>query len=106
MVVFHVTFFDSLHSIGKPLASEIPWPSGPRNCGQVSPAVRIGQAAAKTSATTKPTRIEGRSLQLVEPSRVGRPNESTIIFGRLPRHGATHLARPTLPWIERAPRWP
>ena len=31
---FHVIFFSSFHTIGMPFASECPWPSGPRNCGQ------------------------------------------------------------------------
>src|SRR4051794_18434631 len=31
--VFHFTFFSSLQVSGKPLAVEMPFPVGPRNCG-------------------------------------------------------------------------
>src|SRR5438552_2836886 len=32
--VFHTTLRDSLHSSGRPVSDEWPWPVGPRNCGQ------------------------------------------------------------------------
>ncbi len=35
--VFHTTLRDSLHSNGKPLSVECPWPVGPRNPGQFQP---------------------------------------------------------------------
>ena len=45
--VFHTTFSFALHSKGRPFASEVPEPFGPRNRGQSSPDVLGGGLLAK-----------------------------------------------------------
>src|SRR6266550_579410 len=37
MAVFHLIFFVGLHSAGRFFSLEIPWPDGPRHCGQLGP---------------------------------------------------------------------
>src|SRR5215467_9276465 len=46
--VFQTTLFVSLQLSGRSRASECPVPSGPRNCGQLSPAYAIRRGNPKT----------------------------------------------------------
>jgi hypothetical protein len=43
-------FFASLHSVGIPFSSDMPWLSGPRHCGQFEP---LPDAAKRGDSKTK-----------------------------------------------------
>src|SRR2546429_7802174 len=75
MAVFHLTFLDSLQVVGRPLASETPWPVGPRNWGQFSspsargekPGIKISNSSSRIVCAdltmqgrlpAKPTRVQ------------------------------------------------
>ena len=58
MGVFHTTFSVGLHVSGRPVSVEMPWPFGPRNCGQL---VRLGSGSA--AATVAPARIRDASTR-------------------------------------------
>src|SRR5262245_56482271 len=64
--VFHLMFCVSLHFVGSPLASDMPSPLGPRNCGQLS-AAATGRATTITTA-----KANKRDMRHSENLSVGR----------------------------------
>src|SRR6266850_1240172 len=53
--VFHFILLTSLHSVGRPVSVDTPWPSGPRHCGQFDPLDATALEFRNVKAKTKPT---------------------------------------------------
>src|SRR6185436_3193983 len=53
--VFHLIFFDAFQVVGRFFSSDVPWPEGPRHCGQFEPAApdeAIGNVVIKVAENT------------------------------------------------------
>src|SRR5512132_2111532 len=59
--VFHFMFLVVLHSVGRFFSSEVPWPDGPRHCGQLA----LPEAAAELTKT----RLESITVTNAIPRR-------------------------------------
>ncbi len=57
--VDHRTLVVRLHSSGRARSSEIPWPSGPRHCGQVGPKAPSDAPSARVPRAVRASRVEG-----------------------------------------------
>src|SRR6185312_1637266 len=57
--IFHLTFLEGDHSVGKLVSVESPWPVGPRQAGQFS-------ALVKEDARKKPVRARRNRLARIE----------------------------------------
>src|SRR6185295_13809520 len=57
IAAFHLMFFVGLHSAGRFFSFDVPWPEGPRHCGQLpdeapTDTTRIVRAKRRPAATT------------------------------------------------------
>ena len=97
---FHVMFFSSLHTMGMPFASECPWPSGPRNCGQSAEQRAAEKREIRIDiVTSRMTFVARRNIRRgsVEQLRVFRGTLKAKVFsppGLRETHPAPSFLRP------------